>query len=548
MAPDTKKARPSALPALTLVAAACMSHSLHAMEFDTGNPELKVRWDNTFRYSAAVRMNAKDPKVYGGAATAGYAGAPNRDINADDGDRNFGKGLISNRLDLFSELDATYGNFGLRVSGAAWYDDVYNKSNDNDSPSTVNRLSPGASNSFLPGTRSLHGRKAEILDAFVFGKYQLADASGSFRAGRFAQIWGESLFFGSNGIAGGMAPVDIIKLQSVPTSTAKETTMPVGQLATQVQLASGVSLGAYYQLEWRNNRFPGVGSYFSTTDLLFGGAEVGLFGPFRIPRSVVNASDHGQYGVQVRYAPEGWNAEFGLFATRYHDKGPRTYLTVAPAPAGAWREVYHEGIRAFGASFNTNVLDAALAGEISVRDNAPLVSLAQSAAAGFNNTDRPGYAVGKTAHANLNVFYLLPRSAMWDGGALLAEVAWNRRLSVDKNPNALDPNTTRDAAATRIVFSPQWLNAAPGLDVSLPVGVGYTFKGGRSSAVTGFGVPGGGDFSIGVNLTYQQVWDARLNYVRYFGPAGPSTVAGSQTYLQALRDRNFISLSLQRAF
>jgi hypothetical protein len=98
------------------------------------------------------------------------------------------------------------------------------------------------------------------------------------------------------------------------------------------------------------------------------------------------------------------------------------------------------------------------------------------------------------------------------------------------------------------VFSPQWLNAAPGLDVSLPVGVGYTFKGGRSSAVTGFGVPGGGDFSIGVNLTYQQVWDARLNYVRYFGPAGPSTIAGSQTYLQALRDRNFISLSLQRAF
>ena len=31
----------------------------HAFKFDTGNEDLKLRWDNTVKYSAAVRV--KDP-------------------------------------------------------------------------------------------------------------------------------------------------------------------------------------------------------------------------------------------------------------------------------------------------------------------------------------------------------------------------------------------------------------------------------------------------------------------------------------------------------
>src|SRR4051812_38448561 len=47
----------------------------------------QIHWDNTFKYSAAFRLNDPDPALIA-------------DPNADDGDRNFRAGVISNRLDL----------------------------------------------------------------------------------------------------------------------------------------------------------------------------------------------------------------------------------------------------------------------------------------------------------------------------------------------------------------------------------------------------------------------------------------------------------------
>lgn len=328
--------------------------------------------------------------------------------------------------------------------------------------------------------------------------------------------------------------------------------MPVGQAGGQVQLQSNLSVAAYYQFEWRANRFPAVGSYFSTADILFSGAEMGYFGPFRTPH-VPNykAKDNGQFGLSLRYAPQWLDADLGVYAIRYHDKSPKLYIT---APAGILQEVYPQGIQAYGASFATNLGDAAVAGEASLRHNMPLISIAQAGNAGFDNSGNPGYAVGKSAHANVNVLYTLPRTAFWNGGTWLAEVAFNRKLSVEKRAVALDPTATRDAYSMRTVFSPLYLNALPGLDVSVPLGLSYTPRGSRSSVLgSGFGVENGGDVSIGVNALYQQVWDMRLTYVQYYGAPGPSSTAVAgvgtvQTYLQALRDRNFVSFSVRRTF
>ena len=85
-----------ALRRVAVAVAACVGVAdALAVEFDTGNPDLSVRWDNTIKYSAAVRMHEQDAALLGNP-------------NTDDGDRNFGKGLISNRFDLLTELDTVY--------------------------------------------------------------------------------------------------------------------------------------------------------------------------------------------------------------------------------------------------------------------------------------------------------------------------------------------------------------------------------------------------------------------------------------------------------
>eukprot|EP01030_Chromulinospumella_sphaerica_P006387 gene6387-6246_t len=160
-----------------------------AFEFNTGVEDLKIRWDNTIKYSAAWRVKDQSSKLTG-------------DANQDDGDRNFDKGMISNRMDLFSEFDLTKNNMGLRVSGAGWYDSIYNRKNDNDSPLTNNSRSVDY-NEFTTATEKLHGRKAELLDAFVFGKTDIGDMPATIRVGQHTVLYGESLFYGANGIAGG---------------------------------------------------------------------------------------------------------------------------------------------------------------------------------------------------------------------------------------------------------------------------------------------------------------------------------------------------------
>src|SRR5258708_17825077 len=241
-----------------------------AAPIDVGNPDLELRWDNTVKYSASIRAKSRSDLLTKSVPPPADGSSGPAALNGDDGDRNFKRGsLISNRVDLLSELDLVYRkSFGARVSAAAWYDAVYNKANANDSPATNNSLSVPY-NEFTEATRKLHGRKAEVLDAFVFGAADVGTARVSGRLGRHTVLWGESLFFGNNAIAGTQSPVDAIKAASVPVSTTKEILMPVGQASGQAQLSQALTLMGYYQYEWKRTRLPAAGSYFSVGDFLF---------------------------------------------------------------------------------------------------------------------------------------------------------------------------------------------------------------------------------------------------------------------------------------
>ena len=88
-----KRSRVPALRQLALAAACAASATgATAAEFDTGNPDLSLRWDNTLKYSAAWRVKGRD---------AALLGRP----NTDDANQNFDKGLVSNRVDWLTEVE-----------------------------------------------------------------------------------------------------------------------------------------------------------------------------------------------------------------------------------------------------------------------------------------------------------------------------------------------------------------------------------------------------------------------------------------------------------
>jgi hypothetical protein len=535
------------LMALSFLITGTCASSVSAFEIDSGLTDVQLRWDNTVKYSGAFRLKDPSEKLIA-------------DPNSDDGDRNFKKGLVSNRVDLLSEFDFSYKDVGARVSGAAWYDSIYNKSNNNDSPLTSNQ-GPAYNNEFLNATKKLHGRKAEFLDAFIFGRGTVGDNRLAFRAGQYAMQWGETLFFGANGIAGGQAPIDVIKLLSVPNSQFKELIRPTKQLSLSIQPSQDFLLEAYYQVEWKKTRLPGVGSYFSSSDVFDAGGTRLIVGPTASPNafylergSDLEPKNSGQGGVQIRFRLPGDATDYGLYAIRYHDKTPQLYILPGAGANGSGRVgtylfAYQNDVSAYGFSANHTFGNLNLATEISTRRNTALVNDGVALAPGVvPDRDHPLYPVGNSVHVNVSTLWTLPVTPLFREASLLGEVAWNRLASITKNPGALAANATRDAVAMRFVFTPTYRQVLPGLDVDVPFGVGYAPKG-TSSVVSAFGPNHGGDVSLGVNATYLNVWKASVSMTHFFGSEGTQTDEfGHLSFKQALKDRDFLAFSVQHAF
>jgi hypothetical protein len=565
----------AALAAVTL--AATLEPAARAFSIDTADPDFKASWDNTVKYSAAWRVHTQDKPLISNP-------------NLDDGDRNFNRGLISDRFDLFSEADLVYQNrLGARVSGAAWYDTVYNSNNDNPGfagGAFPNQLSVPY-NHFTEATAVRHGRDAELLDGFVFGRFELAGKRASVRLGQHSLVWGESVFFGANAIAGGMMPVDVIKLISVPNTQFKEAILPVPMLSGQLEISPSLAVGAYYQLQWRADWLPASGSYFSQLDPIpEGGEQILLAGPGSpFLSNAAHGADQpagpaGQGGVQLRFRLG--ETDYGVYFIRFNDKSFQEIINLGPAPVHyvpfcspgvpgffptgpsscatvgpiRYHLAYHEGITALGASASHTFGVVNLAVEASVRHNMDLAStnavdLSALGARPTNNSDSPAYAIGRTAHANASVLSSLPPTFLYDEATLLAEVAWNRVLSVSRNAAALDPNASRDASALRVLFIPGYPQALSGVDLSVPIGVGVAPRGSRTMAL-GPGVfppSGGGDATLGVNVNYLDRWRFSLAFTHYFGAEGGFlTQSNHFSYLQSLKDRDFIALSARTTF
>ena len=323
-----------------------------AVEFGFADNQVKGSLDSTLSYGAMWRVQGRDSSNVA-------------DINADDGNRSFDKGLASQVFKITSDLSASYRNYGLFLRGTAYYDtQIMDKRNDylgtTDGVERPSQAFP-QDDHFTRDTRHVSGRKAELLDVYLSGDWDIAEHPLTGRVGRQVLNWGESTFY--RGGINTINPVDASRFH-LPGSELKEVLVPVEALSFNLGLTENLSLESFYQWKWKETRLDPVGTYFSDNDLFADGgktayttvddpqfkellagypsvAALGLLGngphgasPYLNPNTgtfkVANigkdleARDDGQFGVALRYIAEQLNStEFGLYFVNYHAKDPQ---------------------------------------------------------------------------------------------------------------------------------------------------------------------------------------------------------------------------------
>ena len=232
--PGQSRFAPRALPIAAAAALLLSAAGAHAFEFDTGNPDLSVRWDNTVRYNLAGRVEGRDSKIGNSALS-------------DEGTYSFDRGdAVAKRLDLLSEFDLVFKKrYGFRVSGAGWFDDAYGNKSHSNPNAPLSQIPSYIGNNYSPLVKRLyHGPSGEILDAFVFGGVDLGAVPVQAKAGRHTLYWGESLFLGGHmhSISYSQNPLDLQKGFATPGTEAKELFRPLNQLSAQAQLSDTLSV------------------------------------------------------------------------------------------------------------------------------------------------------------------------------------------------------------------------------------------------------------------------------------------------------------------
>jgi len=234
------------------VALACAGGA-HAFQVDTGNPDLRVRFDNTVRYTLGTRIEGQDQGLM-------------RNYVYDEGDSKFDRGdVVTNRLDLLSELDVSYRNqFGARVSAALWYDKAYD---DHDVRSPAGRPTAYVNDQYNGEVkRFVNGPSGEFLDAFIWGNFEFGSVPLNVKLGRQTNVWGEGLLIGAHAISYGQSPVDGVKAVTNPGIETKEVFLPLNQVHLSAQVTDSVTLVGQYFLDWKPTRVPHAGTYLMGAD------------------------------------------------------------------------------------------------------------------------------------------------------------------------------------------------------------------------------------------------------------------------------------------
>lgn len=608
-----------------------------AVEFSFVDGEVTGSLDTTLSYGQLYRVQGRDKT--------------NDDTNGNDGNRNFDTGLVSEVFKITSDLEANYQNYGLFVRGTAFYDtQIMDKRNDNDDfrPSQ----SYPNNRDFTDGTRDSAGNNAEILDAYVYGNWDVGSMPLTVKVGRQVFNWGEGIFY--RGGINTTNPIDAAKFR-LPGSELKEVLVPVEAINFNIGLTDNLSLESFYQWNWKESAIDPVGTFFSETDLFADGGITaytrydnpllptvmsgyesalaaglvgnGTFGPnsyldpenkvFKVANvgGDINAKNDGQYGFALRYVAEELNlTEFGFYFINYHAKepqiavdlsqydgvdlaalqalqgplGPAVATLDAAANAVARRE-YVEDIRVYGFSFNTNIGEASVFGEIAYRPNLPVGISATNDLLGdllvpgfFGQTNIydgnvPGdqacsaisgkqlcrgplfhnYERIEAFNLSIGTIYNFGPAISFDSLLGVAELASEHARASDLTYTAYDgsergfagrPNGAyvsgyddedqldRDAYGYTLALSGTWNDVYAGVNLSPFAVFKHNFQG--NSHQTGNFVEGAMAYSVGLRASYLNSLEAEVQYTEYYG-AGQNNSG---------RDRDNVGVNLKYSF
>ncbi len=346
-----------------------------AVEFNWGAIEGNL--NSTVSYGAALRVQDRDERLIGKAnldpsvalltADALLAAPGALSVNSDAGNLNYDQhDLISHALKLNQDLELRIGNYGLFVRGFYFHD-----------------FANASKSELSPAARARVGRDGDVLDAFLWGDWEVRDRPISARIGKQVVNWGESTFI--QGGINAINPVDLSRLR-VAGAELKEALLPVSAIWGSAGISDSVSVELFIQFEWKPLLIDPPGTYFSTANFLGSGADGVMLGSGQFTRAQapqlyaprapdVIPDDGGEYGMALRWLPSWADVEFGFYFLRYHSRLPMLGVIAVTTPepnSGAYFAEYPEGIKLYGISFNTTLGATAVQGEYSYRPNLPL--------------------------------------------------------------------------------------------------------------------------------------------------------------------------------
>lgn len=329
---------------LAVVIPLLMAAQAQALQMDIGQVEVSI--DTQFSLGSSWRVEGQDSSLlnYADPSTSVDDGS-----TSDDGNRNYKKGDAFSQIFKGShDLQFTYQNFGGFVRGKYWYDSALanNKVEHGHGPTTApegdySGVDYGIGGSKLDDSEFNDLSKASgatILDAFVYGSFDIADMPLDVRLGKQVVSWGESTFIG--GGINAINPIDASAFRR-PGAEIKEGLLPVNMAYVNLGLTDSLSLEAFYQIGFQETVGDACGTYFSTSDVSAEGCDTLTVsgGALAVSRNSVDgirkASDDGQFGAALRYFSDELDTEFGFYAMNVHSRLPLYSTTVDSSPADA---------------------------------------------------------------------------------------------------------------------------------------------------------------------------------------------------------------------